>query len=150
MTLGSGGHMLVIRRRIAATPEELFDAWTDGEGMREWMCPGNILSVEVRLEPRVGGSLLVIMRDPDKTYEHKGQFTILDRPSKLAFTWIAAATDMQPTLVTLEFLRISETESELVLTHEHFPRKDASDQYRGGWGQIVDRLDVYLQNRHRM
>ena len=150
MSPGPDGHTLVIRRRIAATPEELFEAWTDGAAMREWMCPGNILSVEVRLEPRVGGSLVVIMLDANKAYEHKGQFTILERPSKLAFTWIAAATDMHPTLVTVEFLRIGETETELVLTHERFPRQEARDQYRGGWGQIVDRLDGYLQIRRKM
>ena len=150
MTLGPDDHSLVIRRRIAATPEELFDAWTDADGMRYWMCPGNIRSVEVRLDPRVGGSLLVIMRDADKAYEHKGQFTIVDRPSKLAFTWIAPATDLLPTLVTVEFLRISENESELVLTHERFLRKDPSDQYRGGWSQILARLDIYLKIGHRM
>lgn len=150
MMPGPDDHSLVIRRRIAATPEELFDAWTDADGMRDWMCPGNIRSVEVRMEPRVGGSLLVIMHDADKTYEHKGQFTIVERPSKLAFTWIAASTDMQPTLVTVEILPIGETESELVLTHERFPRKEPADQYRGGWSQIVARLDTYLQTRRRM
>ena len=150
MTLGPDDHSLVIRRRIAATPEELFDAWTDADGMRDWMCPGNIRSVEVRIEPRVGGSLLVIMHDAHKTYEHKGQFVIVERPSKLVFTWIAASTDMQPTLVTVEFLPISETESELVLTHERFPRKEPADQYRGGWSQIVARLDTYLRTRRRM
>ena len=147
MTLGPDDHSLVIRRRIAATPEELFDAWTDADGMRDWMCPGNIRSVEIRMEPRVGGSLLVIMHDADMTYEHKGQFTIVERPSKLAFTWIAASTDMQPTLVTVEFLSIGETESELILTHVRFPRKEPADQYRGGWSQIVARLDTYLQTR---
>jgi uncharacterized protein YndB with AHSA1/START domain len=150
VTLGPGDHSLVLRRRIAATPEELFDAWTDADGMRDWMCPGNISSVEVRMEPRVGGSLLVIMHDADKTYEHSGQFTIVERPSKLAFTWIAAATDMQPTLVTVEFLPVGETESELVLTHERFPRQEPADQYRGGWDQIVARLDRYLQARRRL
>ena len=150
MTLGPDDHSLVIRRRIAATPEELFDAWTDANGMRDWMCPGNIRSVEVRIEPRVGGALLIIMHDANKTYEHKGEFTIVERPSKLAFTWIAAATDMRPTLVTVEFLPISGIESELVLTHERFPRKEPADQYRGGWSQIVARLDSYLQTRRRM
>lgn len=150
MTLGPHDHSLVIRRRIAATPEELFDAWIDADGMRDWMCPGNIRSVEVRLEPHVGGSLLVIMRDADRSYEHTGQFTIVERPSKLAFTWIAPSTDMRPTLVTVEFLRMSDTESELVLTHERFPRKEPADQYRGGWSQIVARLDTHLQTRRRM
>ena len=150
MTLRPGDHSLVIRRRIAATPEELFDAWTDADGMRDWMCPGNIRSVEVRLEPRVGGSLLVIMHDADKTYEHTGEFTIVERPSKLAFTWTAAATDMHPTLVTVEFLPVGEIETELILTHERFPRKESTDQYHGGWSQIVARLDTYLQTRRRM
>jgi uncharacterized protein YndB with AHSA1/START domain len=150
VNLAPGEHTVVIRRRIAATPEELFDAWTNADGMRDWMCPGNIRSVEVRMEPRMGGSLLVIMRDPDKTYEHKGQFTIVDRPSRLAFTWIADATDMQPTLVTVEFVRVTDLETDLILTHERFPRQEVSDQYRGGWSQIAARLDAYLQAQRRM
>lgn len=138
---------VVIRRRIAATREELFDAWTDPEGMRAWMCPGNIVSVDVRMDLRVGGSLLIIMRDPDRAYEHRGEFTIIDRPAKLAFTWIADATDLRPTLVTVEFFVVSESESDLVLTHEKFPRKEVTDRYRGGWGQIVGRLEEYLQSK---
>jgi uncharacterized protein YndB with AHSA1/START domain len=117
------------------------------EGMRAWMCPGNIQSVDVRMDPRVGGSLLIIMRDPNGVYEHRGQFTILDRPAKLAFTWIAEATDMRPTLVTVEFFVVSESASDLVLTHEKFPRKEVSDRYRGGWGQIIGRLEEYLQSK---
>src|SRR5215472_3780816 len=66
MSFDSAENKVVIRRRIAATPEELFDAWTDADGMREWMCPGNIQSVEVRMEPRVGGALLIIMHDGDR------------------------------------------------------------------------------------
>jgi uncharacterized protein YndB with AHSA1/START domain len=99
VSFDSAENKVVIRRRIAATPEELFDAWTDADGMRDWMCPGNIQSVEVRMEPRVGGALLIIMNDGVKTYEHRGEFSIVDRPLKLAFTWIAAATDMQQTPV---------------------------------------------------
>lgn len=146
MTPESDTNKIVIRRRLRATPHELFDAWTDAEGMRAWMCPGNILSVEVQLEPRVGGALLVIMRDANKTYEHRGEFLVVQRPLKMSFTWIAAATDHQPTVVTVEFMPINDSETELVLTHERFPKKEVSDQYRGGWGQIVNRLCAYLQN----
>jgi len=48
---------VVAERRIGVTREELFDAWVDPESMREWMCPGDVISAEVRLEPRVGGRL---------------------------------------------------------------------------------------------
>jgi uncharacterized protein YndB with AHSA1/START domain len=138
---------VVIRKRIAASQEELFDAWTDPDGMRSWMCPGNITSVDVQMDVRIGGSLLIIMRDQDGVYEHRGEFTIIDRPRKLAFTWICRATDFHPTLVTVEFFAVTESETDLVLTHEKFSKKDVSDQYRGGWKQISDLLEAYLKRK---
>src|SRR5262245_51239710 len=117
MTARDDDNTLIIRRRIRATREELFAQWTDPESMRLWMCPGNIVSSEVHMDLRVGGSLLIIMRDLDKSYEHQGEFTVIDPPAKLAFTWIATATELRPTLVTVEFFVINESETELVLTH---------------------------------
>jgi uncharacterized protein YndB with AHSA1/START domain len=148
VTAGDPGDTVVIRRRIRATREELFDAWTDPAGMREWMCPGNIVSAEVQMEPRVGGSLLIIMRGPTEAFEHRGEVTIVDPPSKLAFTWAAKSTDSHPTLVTVELLEVTATETELVLTHQEIPRKEVIDQYRGGWGQIVSRLAEHIQRRN--
>ena len=114
---------VVVRRRIRATPEELFDAWTDPEGMREWMCPGDVISAQIRLDPRVGGALVIIMRGPTETWEHTGEFRVVERPSKLAFTWTANNMDGQITLVSVEFIAVSGTETELILTHEKIPRK---------------------------
>jgi uncharacterized protein YndB with AHSA1/START domain len=145
MSEAEGSGKLVVRRRISATREELFDAWTDPEGMRDWMCPGEITSAEVVMDLRVGGSFLITMRTATEAYEHRGEFTIIDRPSKLAFTWVAKATNWRPTLVTVELLQIGEEETELVLTHEKFPTKETRDQYMDGWGQIVDRLARHLR-----
>jgi uncharacterized protein YndB with AHSA1/START domain len=144
VTAGNRGGEVVIRRQIQATRQELFDAWTDPEGMREWMCPGNIVSADVQMDLRVGGHLVIVMRGPAESFEHRGEFTIIDRPSKLAFTWIAKSTDLHPTLVTVEFFEVTATESELVLTHLEIPRKEVSDQYQGGWRQIVSRLEQYI------
>jgi uncharacterized protein YndB with AHSA1/START domain len=138
---------VVVRRRIAATREELFDAWIDPEGMREWMCPGDVISAEVQLEPRVGGRLFILMKAPTQTHEHTGQFQVLERPSKLAFTWTAGNLDGQVTMVTVEFHKESDSETELVLTHELIPRKEVSDRYQSGWTKIVDHLEKYIQRR---
>ena len=132
---------LVVRKRIAATREELFDEWTNPEAMGSWMCPGDVVSSEVALDVRVGGSLLIRMHTPTAVYEQRGEFTMVDRPSRLAFTWVAKATNWQTTLVTVEFFRINDTETELVLTQEGFPREETRDQYRGGWSQILKRLE---------
>jgi uncharacterized protein YndB with AHSA1/START domain len=138
---------IIIRRRIAASRDEVFDAWTDATGMQLWMCPGNIVSAVVRLDARVGGSLRVVMQSPTGTYEHWGEFTTIDRPRKLAFTWCAKATDFVPTLVTVELFEAPNGHCDLVLKHEKFPRPDARDEYRGGWGQIVTRLEAFLRAR---
>ncbi len=138
---------IVIRRRIAASRDEVFDAWTNADGMRLWMCPGDIVSTVVHLDARVGGALRVVMRSPAGTHEHWGEFTTVDRPSKLAFTWCAKATDFMPTLVTVELFEAENGHCDLVLKHEKLARPDAHEQYRSGWEQIVSRLDAFLQAR---
>jgi uncharacterized protein YndB with AHSA1/START domain len=135
---------VVIRRRIPATQEELFDAWTDPQGMALWMCPGSITRSEVTLELRTGGSIVILMHEGDRTYEHRGVFLAIERPNKLAFTWTATATDHQETLVTIEFVAIHQRETELILTHDRFPRPEGAERYRGGWSQIIDRFGRHL------
>lgn len=147
MTADADAGRLVIRRRIAAAREELFEQWTDPESMRVWMCPDDIVSTDVLMDLRVGGSLLITMRGATRAYEHRGEFTIIDRPAKLAFTWISGATDSRATLVTVEFFEVSETESDLVLTHDELPTTQAKDQHRAGWNQIIGRLDQFLQSK---
>lgn len=134
---------LIVRRRFRATPEELFAEWTDAASMGDWMCPGDVVATEVQLDLRVGGALRIVMRDARRSFEHRGVFTLIDRPNKLAFTWIADATDQQRTLVTVEFIPVSSRETELVLTHTDFPRKSSRDQYQSGWSGILDRLEQH-------
>jgi uncharacterized protein YndB with AHSA1/START domain len=148
MIPGKGTEALIVRRRIQATREELFAEWTDTESIGMWLCPGDIIATDVHMDLRVGGALLIVMRDANKSYEHRGEFTIIDPPAKLAFTWIAEATDFLETLVTVEFLPVSEIETEIVLTHENFPRSEVRDRYQGGWGQIVQRFDEYLHGKN--
>ena len=139
------GEALVVRKRIAATRDEVFKAWTEADAMGVWMCPGDIVSAVVELDPRVGGALRIVMRSATDAFEHWGEFLTVEAPSKLAFTWCAKATDFRPTLVTVELFDTADGQCDLVLTHERFPRRDARDRYRDGWPQIVARLDAFLQ-----
>lgn len=53
---------VVVRRTIAASAEDLFDAWLDPEALAQWMRPGTIQSTVARVEPRVGGSYEITMQ----------------------------------------------------------------------------------------
>ena len=147
MTPSARADKVVVRRRIPATREELFDAWTDPESMRQWMCPGDVVSADVQMDPRVGGSFLILMRSPTQVHEHRGEFTVVERPSKLVFTWSANATDPHLSLVTVEFFQVSANESDLQLTHEGLPGKDVADRYQAGWGKIVTHLEEHLRRK---
>lgn len=138
---------VVVRRVLPASREQVFAAWIDADSMREWMCPSDAHTAEAWLDPRVGGSYRIVMRDRAGVYEHTGEYLVVERPAKLVFTWTAKNVGNRPTLVTVELLS-HERGCELVLTHERLPGGDVADRYRGGWGQIADRLAGYLAERH--
>jgi uncharacterized protein YndB with AHSA1/START domain len=40
---------MVVRRRMPAPREVVFEAWIDPKGIHEWMCPGDVVSAEATL-----------------------------------------------------------------------------------------------------
>jgi uncharacterized protein YndB with AHSA1/START domain len=63
---------VVVRRTIAATPDDLFDAWLDPEALCIWMRPDGIHHTRAKADARVGGSYEIIMQGDEKTYPHHG------------------------------------------------------------------------------
>lgn len=143
-----GKHRIVVRRRMPAPREVVYEAWIDPEGFREWMCPGDVISAEAQLDVRVGGSLRIVMRSKDKVHEHVGTYQVVDPPAKLVFTWSGLENSSEITLVTAEFLAHGK-ESELVITHEGFPQSDVAGRYEMGWGTIAKKFSEYLANDQR-
>jgi uncharacterized protein YndB with AHSA1/START domain len=144
-TASDSATSLRITRRIRATPEELFDAWTNPESIRVWMCPGDVSEARAKLDPRVGGKFQIDMVGPTATFEHTGEYLIVDRPRKLSFTWVSIPTNNQRTVVTIELKPISKDETELTLTHVGFPSAEAAKNHEMGWGMILDKLAIQIR-----
>jgi uncharacterized protein YndB with AHSA1/START domain len=136
-------HRVVVRRRMPAPRETVYQAWIDPEGIREWMCPGDVVSAEAVLDVRVGGSFRIIMRAKDRVYAHIGTYQIVDPPAKLAFTWSGLENPGEITLVTVEFVALGD-ESDLIITHERFTKADVAQRYEKGWGTIAQKFAAYL------
>jgi uncharacterized protein YndB with AHSA1/START domain len=128
---------------LSASCEEVFDAWLDEEGMPRWMCPGPVTSCKVTLEPRVGGHFHIVMTAPNTEIVSTGEFRVLDRASKLEFTWVSSRWGHQETLITVKLHRCG-TQCELVLTHEQFPHEHSARGLEQGWNQIMEKLDNYF------
>lgn len=135
--------VLRLRRLLAATPQEVFDAWIDPVGMKEWMCPEGTSVTELQLEPYVGGRFRIVMRGEHGETEHTGEYREVQPPRKLVFTWCSPGTYGQETLVTIELIPHG-TKTELVLTHEWLPDAAVLERHAHGWQSVLKNLDAYL------
>jgi uncharacterized protein YndB with AHSA1/START domain len=130
-----------VRREIAATPDEVFDAWLDPEALADWMRPNSILSTRATLDARVGGHFEVLMRRAEDTILHSGEYRVIDRPRRLVFTWISPSTEQRESLVTVEFHPRGEHITEIVVTHEHLPGDaETLASHTDGWTEAIERL----------
>jgi len=129
---------VVVRRLMAVPRDEVFAAWLDPASLQRWMRPGNVDHASVEVDPRVGGKFRIVMHHGSRRDEHWGEYLAIEPPSRLSFTWTSAYTDLQPTVVTVEFLQ-RDAGTEVVLTHRRLPR-ERRDSHRSGWGSIVGKL----------
>jgi uncharacterized protein YndB with AHSA1/START domain len=134
---------VVVRRTIAASAEDLFDAWLDPQALALWMRPGTIQSTVAQVEARVGGSYEITMQGTSGPIVHKGVYRIIERPIRLAFTWITAFTENRETLVTVDFIRLGQR-TEVVVTHEQLP-ESALPSHHKGWTSGLEHLDEACQ-----
>jgi uncharacterized protein YndB with AHSA1/START domain len=84
------------------------------------------------------------MRNPadGSEYGGRGEFTLLDRPRRLAFTWTWENEPSAQQLVEVEFTDHGERTT-VVMTHTGLPDAE-TDDYRAGWQNSFDNLDVAL------
>lgn len=142
-TNDDGRYRVQVRRKIAAPREQVYQAWIDPEGLRQWMCPGDVISAEAALDVRVGGNFRITMRSRERVYEHVGTYRVVEPPAKLSFTWSGMDDPKEITLVTVEFLDHGDS-CELVISHERLTKAEAAQRYEMGWGTIASKFGSYL------
>jgi uncharacterized protein YndB with AHSA1/START domain len=118
---------------VAASPERLFEYFTDPAQMVEWM------GIEATLDPRPGGICRV---NPSGQAVMLGEFVELDRPRRIVFTWgweIAAfKTPPQSTLVEVSLT--PDAEGTVVrLVHQRL-KPETVALHRAGWEHYLPRL----------
>jgi len=135
-----------LSQKIRANQERLFRAWTDPkELVHWWRMEGDgwaFAGADVDLE--VGGKYRLAMTAPDGTlHEAYGVYREIDRPTRLAFTWEwqKAESRVGNTLVTIEFRKVDDETTEVVLTHEGFVDAARAGGHEKGWAQLLRLLD---------
>jgi uncharacterized protein YndB with AHSA1/START domain len=139
---------LRVERLIAATPEEVFDAYTDPVAQQAWFTildPEMIVENEVDL--RVGGKWVSAWGfSPDEMFRETNVFEVVDRPNRLVSTSNGSSPDGM-TLETHVEITFEEQDGKTLITviQTGFPDEETRDFFASmAWIGAFDRLEAYL------
>ncbi|MGA2927031.1 MAG: SRPBCC domain-containing protein [Solirubrobacteraceae bacterium] len=135
------GRALRIERTFDASAEDVFDAWTSPVVMRRWLhCAPDWQTPRAEVDLRVGGGVLVVMRKPDGSeVQARGRYTLVDRPHRLAMTWIFDDDPRNEQLIELCFSECGGA-TLVVLVNSAISTDERRDAQDGGWRGCLDQL----------
>lgn len=145
-------HSLTVSRRIRATPERLFRAWTDPELLRHWwrMSDPGWSFAGASIDLRIGGTYRLAMTAPDgRTHEAIGVYREIVPPARLSFTWDWAdpSFSVGDTLVTVEFIPVDDRATEVTITHSRFADAERVAGHEHGWNDLLTLIEQHFSER---
>ncbi len=145
MTIGTQP-FVTVTRRFDASPERVFDAWLDPQTAARWLfatAGGEMVRAET--DPRVGGRFSFVDRRDGQDVEHVGEYLVIERPTRLVFTFAVPLYSPEYDRVEISIRRLDKG-CELTLTNEMSPEIFAEwgEKTREGWGTILDGLAYTL------
>jgi uncharacterized protein YndB with AHSA1/START domain len=135
---------LTLKRRLKASPEAVYAAWTDPEKIVRWFGPDTGPVKQAETDLRVGGRYFVIFNTEDGEQHHvSGVYREVVPDEKLVFTWTWRTLPERESVVTI-LIKPDGSGSLLTLMHEKFFDEPARDRHREGWTGCLDKLERFL------
>jgi uncharacterized protein YndB with AHSA1/START domain len=140
-----GETVAVVRQRLPAPPDVVYQEWTDPGKLAGWMCPRPARCLNVEADPRVGGTLAFDIQDAGQVFRVSGNYLALERPRRLAFSW-SCSTWPDPAVQTIVTVTIDpDGAGASVMTIEHTLLPPALTlQHARGWAAIALQLQDAL------
>ena len=144
---------LVIERTITASPERVFDAFTDPEQLTQWWWPNGFTCPAAEVDLRVGGTYRLAMQWPDSVptdnqFSHYmgGEYYEIERPHRLVMSGRAGSDDQGELFATLIEITLEAREGSTLLTmrqsyFEPLPPAQALAGAEQGWTEQLDKLE---------
>ena len=153
---------LKLQRIVNAPKEQVFEAWSKPELLRQWWSPTGYSTPVYESDFRVGGKLHYCMESPEGVRSWGGgYYTEIDVPNRIVMddsfmdeqgNMVPAATgghpegwpDVVPISVTLSDMGNGKTRMDI----EHFVAADLAREVQCdvGWNQLLDKLETLLAN----
>ena len=149
MTNDTATHTLQMSRFLPATPDEVFDAYTDAEKQKIWFSiletePG---IVEIEVDLRVGGQQTAAWgASRDELFRETQIFRVIDRPNRLVTTSTGSTPDGQTMTTEIEVTFTEQDGGTLMsVVQSGFPTAELRDYFSTyAWVGAFDRIEAYL------
>jgi uncharacterized protein YndB with AHSA1/START domain len=149
---------LVIERTLKASPERVFDAFTDPNQLTKWWWPNGFTCPAAEVDLRIGGTYRLAMEWPDfipaeAQFSHHmgGEYFEIDRPHRLVMSGRAVNDEQGELFATLIELTFEARDGGTALTmrqsyFEPMPPAEAMAGAEQGWSEQLDKLERLLEN----
>ncbi|MRG61701.1 SRPBCC domain-containing protein [Agromyces sp. CFH 90414] len=141
---------LRIERALPASPEEVFDAYTDAEKQKIWFSildedPG---IVEIEVDLRVGGTQTAVWGpDREHLFRETQTFLEIDRPNRLVTESVGSGPDgdSMTTRVEIDFAPTNGG-TLMTIVQSGFPTPEVRDFFETeAWIGALERIEAYLR-----
>jgi uncharacterized protein YndB with AHSA1/START domain len=147
---------LVIERTLDASPEQVFDAFTDPSQLTQWWWPNGFSCPAAEVDLRVGGRYRIAVEWPgafpaEQQFSHYmgGEYYEIDRPHRIVMSGRAVNDEQGEVFATLIELTLEGREGGTALTmrqsyFEPMPPAEALAGAEQGWSEQLDKLERLL------
>jgi len=139
---------LQISKTIPATAQQLFNAWTDGDQLKQWWKPMNNQLKQVINEVREGGKI---------QYEFEGGLLINGQYEKVAqgkllvysWNWDFSISPVSEThfRLQIEFAE-KDNEATVSITQEGFDKEEHITPHKQGWNEGLEQLADFVTQQN--
>lgn len=123
-----------ITRRIPASVETVYRAWTDPAQIAKWQ--GGRLIAEVAID---GLWFWEHTADSGRKVPHYGRYLALEKNARIATTWMSPGTHGQESQLEIKLVE-KDGQTELVLEHTSLPDDEGGRGHEAGWKFFVGRI----------
>jgi len=150
---------ITLERVYDASPEVVWQAWTDPEMIKKWWGPDNVTIPECEIDLRVGGKIYIVMEAGEAmgpyrgtTWPMLGAFTVVEPRAKLAYAvqaWTEGAKEEttidQGTEVTFAEERGGTKITVSAAIYKMGPKAGmAAEGMQYGFTQQLEKLNLFL------
>lgn len=154
---------VVLERSYDASPEKVWEAWTNAEILKQWWGPDNVFIPECSVDLKVGGKFYIVMEAGEGMGPYKGlkwpmdgTYTVIEPFKKLfytAFAWTEGQQKEETMIDQTTEVTFSDKNGKTKVTvkatiHKVGPgAKMAPEGMQAGFTQQLEKLNKFLLSK---